>query len=138
MSGSPSFPLQTAVYARLSGDATLVTTLGADVYDAVPDDADFPYVSIGECTESPNDTMGKTGRDMTITVHTWSRYEGMKEVDQIQDRVDALLDRWAPTVSGWSATTMLHEFFESLTETLESSHRLRHGVARYRIHISET
>lgn len=133
MSGSPSFPLQEAIYTRLSGDATLVTTLGAAVYDDPPDSAAFPYVVIGDVTEGPNDTMGRTGRDMTVTVHTWSQYEGMKQVKQIQNRVDLLLDRWFPTVTGWTATEMLQEFFETFRDE-----KTRHGVARYRIHITAT
>lgn len=135
MSGSPSFPLQEAIYTRLSGDATLVTTLGAAVYDDVPDSAAFPYVTIGEITEGPNDTMGRTGRDLTVTVHMWSQYKGMKQVKQIQNRVDALLDRWAVTVSGWSATHMVQEFFETFRDP---DGQTRHGVSRYRVHIKAT
>ena len=132
MSGSPAWPLQQAIYTRLSGDTTLVTTLGAAVYDDVPDSAAFPYVSIGDITEGPNDRMGKTGRDLTVTVHIWSQYEGMKQTKEIQNRVDALLDRWAPTVTGWSAVRMLQEFFETFRDP---DGLTRHGVSRYRIHI---
>lgn len=131
MSGAPHGPLQDAIYTRLSGDATLVTTLGAAVYDHVPDSAAFPYVTIGDVTEAPNDTMGRTGRDITVTVHIWSQVKGMIQVSNIQNRVDALLDRWAPTVTGWTATQMLHEFFETFRDP---DGKTRHGVARYRIH----
>lgn len=132
MSGSPSGPLQIAMYTRLSGDATLVTTLGATVYDHVPDSAPFPYVVLGDITEGPNDTMGKTGRDMTITVHSWSQTKSWEQVKAIQNRVDALLDRWAPTVTGWTAIQMLQEFFETFRDPDGVT---RHGVSRYRIHI---
>lgn len=132
MSGSPSWPLQQAVYTRLSGDTELVTTLGAAVYDHVPDSAAFPYVVIGDVTEATNDTMGKTHRDVTVTVHLWSQYTGMKQIGLIADRVDDLLDRWSPTVTGWTAVQMLREFFESFRDADGKS---RHGVARYRIHI---
>jgi hypothetical protein len=135
MSGTPTWGLQQAVYARLNGDATLTNTLGAAVHDEVPDGAAFPYVSIGDVTETPRDTMGQTGRDLTITVHTWSQYAGMKQVMEIQNRIDALLDRWFPTVSGWTATEMLHEFFETFQDP---DGETRHGVARYRIHIYGT
>lgn len=132
MSGSPSWGLQQAMYTRLSGDTELTSTLGAQVYDHVPDSAAFPYVVIGDITEAPNDTMGKTGRDMTVTVHSWSQAKGFKQVMQIQDRVDDLLDRWSPTVSGWSAVQMLQEFFETFRDPDGVT---RHGVSRYRIHI---
>lgn len=132
MPGSPSWPLQQAVYSRLSGDTELVTTLGAAVYDHVPDSAAFPYVVIGDITEATNDTMTRTGRGVTLTLHLWSQYAGMKQLDLIADRVDDLLDRWAPTVTGWSATSMLREFFETMRDPDGVT---RHGVARYRIHI---
>lgn len=133
MPGSPAWPLQQAVYSRLNGDATLTTTLGASVYDHVPDSAAFPYVVIGDVTEGPRDTMARTGRDVVLSVHCWSQYAGAKQVDEIANRVDALLDRWAPTVSGWTATTMLREFFESFRDADGTT---RHGVLRYRIHLN--
>lgn len=131
MSGSPSWPLQQAVFTRLSTDVTLVTTLGAAVYDNVPTSAAFPYVAIGDDTEAPNDTMGTTGRDTTLTIHTWSRYVGKKQTKEIQNRIDVLLDRWLPTVTGWNAVQMLQEFRESF---LDPDGITRHGVQRYRIH----
>lgn len=133
MPGSPSWPLQQSVYTRLNADTELVTTLGAAVYDHVPDSAAFPYVVIGDATEAPRDTMARTGRDVTLTVHLWSQTKGMKQVDEIADRVDDLLDRWAPTVTGWSATTMLREFYENMRDP---DGMTRHGVARYRIHLN--
>lgn len=132
MSGSPAWALQQAMYTRLSGDTELVTTLGAAVYDHVPDGAPMPYVVIGDVTEAPNDTMGVTGRDLTVVVHVWSQYQGMKQVKQIADRVDDLLDRWSPTVTGWSAVQMQQEFFETF---MDPDGVTRHGVQRYRIHI---
>ncbi len=135
MSGSPSQPLQAAVYTRLSGDSALTSTLRAAVYDDVPERTQFPYVTIGEFTEAQNDTMGTTARDLTITVHCWSQAPGMKEIQNVQNRVDQLLDRWTPTVTGWTATEMLQEFFETFRDP---DGRTRHGVARYRIHIHES
>lgn len=132
MSGSPAWPLQSAVFARLNGDTTLVTTLGAKVYDAVPQSAAFPYVVIGDDTESPRDTMGTTGRDTTITIHSWSRYVGKKQVKDIANRVDELLDRWTPTVAGWNAVQMLNDFGPETF--LDPDGITRHGVSRYRVH----
>lgn len=134
MSGSPQWTLQQAIYTRLNSDSNLTSTLGAAVYDDVPDSAPFPYVVIGDVTEGPNDTMGTTGRDATVTVHTWSQYEGSKEIKQIQNRVDELLDRWSPTVSGWYATDMQQEFFETMRDPDGIT---RHGVSRYRLHLHQ-
>lgn len=131
MSGSPSWLLQQAIYTRLSGDTELVTTLGCDVYDVVPQGATFPYVAIGDVTEDPNDTMGRTGRDLAVPFHIYSQYAGKKEVKLIHERIDELLDRWAPTITGWNATQMQHEFFETSTEQDGITHR---GESRYGVH----
>lgn len=135
MPGSPSSPLQDAIYARLSGDSTLTSTLGAAIYDVVPDRAAFPYVEIGDQTETPNDTMGKTGRDVSVTIHTWTQARSKQQTQQIQNRVDLLLDRWLPTVTGWGATEMLQEFFETFRD---EDGLTQHGVARYRVLIYAT
>lgn len=135
MSGSPSWELQKAIFSRLNTDTALTTTLSCSVYDNVPanmDSSGFPYVVIGEVTEGPNDTMGRTGRDLSVTIHIWSRYVGMKETKEIQNRVDELLDRWAPTVTGWNATQMQQELFETF---MDQDGITRHGVSRYGVHI---
>jgi hypothetical protein len=134
VSGSAQWGLQQAVYARLSGDATLTSTLGADVYDETPQDAAYPYVVIGEDTELPDDTMGVTGRSMTLVLHYWSQYPGAREVKQVHARVDALLDRWTPTVAGWSLTETQFEFFEIVRDPDGIT---RHGIARYRVHAKQ-
>lgn len=130
---SPSGPLQTAVYARLIGDATLVA-LVQKIGDNIPDEQAYPYIVIGEETEAPEDTMGRTGRNLTITLHVWSQYPGMKEVKEIMSRIDDLLDRWTPTVTGWNATEMLHDFADTLRDP---DGKTRHGVVSYRIHAHE-
>jgi hypothetical protein len=135
MPGSPTSPLQDAIYTRLSGDSTLTSTLGAGVYDIPPDQAPFPYVTIGDYTEAPNDTMGKTGRDVTVTVHTWTQGPSKQQAQKIQNQIDTLLDRWSVSVSGWGATQMLQEFFETFRD---EDGVTQHGVARYRCHIYAT
>lgn len=136
MSGSPQWTLQQAIYDRLNDDSNLTSTLGAAVYDDVPDGAAFPYVVIGDITEGPNDTMGTTGRDTTVVIHTFSQTESSKQVKQIQNRIDELLDRWKPTVSGWSPAIggMQQEFFETFRDPDGIT---RHGVSRYRTHIHQ-
>lgn len=141
MPGSPTQPLQAAIYTRLSADATLVTTLGCDVYDDVPE-ADpsvtpYPYVAFGSFTETMNDTMGTTGRDVTVTVHSWSEALGFKEVQTIDNRVDALLHRWQPTVTGWSATHLLQEYGEVVRDDADPNKPLRHGIRRYRLYLNQ-
>lgn len=136
MSGSPQWVLQDAVYTRLSGDSTLVTTLGASVYDYPPEGAAYPYVTLGESTEVPSDTMGQTGRDVTLTLHYWSQVKGMEQVHKIHNRVDELLNDWQPTgLTGWTSVILQLEFYEAFRD---GDGATRHGVARYRaLHVHE-
>lgn len=135
MSGSPNWPLQEAILARLEGDAEISETIGAVVYDAVPEEAGFPRVVIGAFTGSPNDTMGRTGRDTTVTIHGFSRYPGKKETEALMNRIDELLDRWTPAVPGWKTVQLLNDYGpEVLTEP---DNETQHGVARYRIHLKQ-
>lgn len=142
MSGSPDWALQQAIYTRLSGDSTLVTTLGCDVYDDTPQDAAYPYVVIDQTTEVPNDTMGTTSRNTVVTLHTWdapdptasTQVKGAKRVKQIHNRLSELLDRWAPTVTGWGATQMQFEFSDIMRDPDGIT---RHGVTRFRIYLTE-
>lgn len=83
--------VQRAFYARLSG------TLDVDVYDWVPEDVPYPYVVIGEATEMADNNHDSFGRELTITLHVWTRGHGgfdpaLEIVDQIQQALDHRLD----------------------------------------------
>ena len=59
MTGDPSWAVQQAIFDALTGAAALAALLGdgaAGVYDDVPENATFPYVTIGETFLSPFDT----------------------------------------------------------------------------------
>lgn len=140
-SGDPTLALQAAVFARLNNDSTLTATLGVAVYDEVKSQADgtpnpsYPYVQLGDDAEIPNDTMGTTGRDVTIALQFFSRTRGMKQVKQIRNRLDLLLDRWLPTVSGWGATEML---FQSSEVFRDEDGITKRGLSEYRVTIYAT
>lgn len=131
MSGSPQWVLQQAVYTRLTADADLNALVGSGIYDHVPAKSAFPYITIGDVTEVPNDTMQTSGRDVTLTLHYWSQAKGMKETHQIHDAVTASLDRWQGSIAGWGVTQMLLEFYDTFRDPDGVT---RHGVARFRVH----
>ncbi|MDP2124787.1 MAG: DUF3168 domain-containing protein, partial [Parvibaculum sp.] len=45
---SADLALQKAVYAALSADTVLAALVAARIYDNPPDDAGFPYLTLGE------------------------------------------------------------------------------------------
>lgn len=123
--------LQQAIYSELSGDSELTSTLGASVYDDVPDHqaVTFPYVNIGEDTTLDYSTKDLVGSETTLNMHVWSRYRGSKEVKQIMDRVHSLLHDSNLTVTGRNLINLRVEFSDVLRDPDGIT---RHGVMRFR------
>lgn len=128
--------VQSAVYQRLHGDASLLSLATGGVYDAVPQGNPMPYVVIGEKSEVPDNTLTEIGKETTTTIHIWSNAEGDRQALQILERIDTLLDNQSLTVNGWDAWRVENEFSETLRET-DQNRTIRHVVARYRITLTE-
>lgn len=131
MSADSQWPLQQAVHAALSGDATLQGLLGvpARVFDHVPPGSGFPYLVLGEATSAPFDGKTEDGMTQTLTIHTWSRYRGLKETKEIMAAVAAVLDDASLTVAGHTLTLLRFEFGATF---LDADGLTRHGVQRFR------
>lgn len=127
--------VQTAIYDALSGDTTLAS-LVVGVYDNVTqpsdggDGANYPYIVVGESTSNPWDTDTETGFDVVFTIHSWSRYRGMKECKQIQTEVYNILHRGIFSVTGYTLVTceML-----SADVVLDPDGLTRHGTQTFRL-----
>ncbi len=131
MTADSQWPLQQALHAALSGDAALQGFLGdpARVFDQVPQDSAFPYLVIGEDTTAPFDTKTEAGMEHRLTIHSWSRYRGLKETKQLMAAVTAILDGASLSVSGHDLVLIRHEFGATF---LDPDGLTRHGVQRFR------
>jgi hypothetical protein len=123
--------LQSALYAALNG------AIGAPVYDEVPAGAVMPFVTIGEGTERPWDTMTDRGSEETLQIYVWSRAKGFREVNAIATAIDAVLHDAALTMTGATMVSLRREFYEKFTEPGEAGEMWRRGVMRYRATITE-
>lgn len=123
-----SFNVATAIYSRLTGDATLVG-LVEGIYDDVPQDTAYPYVVIGEETTVNNGSKTLDGQEYTLTLHVWSRYRGFKEVKQIMERIYTLLHNYDLSATGASVANLRQEFTSTL---MDADGLTRHGVIRFR------
>ena len=99
-----NFALQTAIYSTLNGDSNLTSTLGASVYDDVPQGSSFPYVQIGSDTINEYGTKDLDGSDTSLTFHIWSQYKGSMQTKNIMDRIHTLLHDSNISVIGFSST----------------------------------
>ncbi len=131
MTSDSQWPLHVAVHSALTGDAALQGFLGnpARVYDHVPQDSTFPYLVTGEAQVGPFDTKTEAGMEQRLTIHTWSRYRGLKETKQIMAAVTAALDGQNLAVSGHALILLRHE---SSATFLDPDGLTRHGVQRFR------
>lgn len=123
-------PAQQAIFSHLNGN------IGATVYDDVPDLpsgmplANFPYVVIGDDTSTAWDTDDRTGANVTVTLHVWSRASGFKETKAILAAIYERLNRAQLTADGFNIIDCLWEFSDAMRDP---DGQTRHGVARYRI-----
>ena len=124
-----SFALQSSVYSTLSNDNTLSSTYGASVFDDVPEDTSYPYITIGEDNISEFGTKDLDGTTSTMTIHIWSEYKGSKETKQIMDRIHDLLHDSSLSVSGFNLINMRFEFSDIMRDPDGIT---RHGVMRFR------
>lgn len=100
-----------AIYDHLRADATLVALLAnyggqpaIFTADPVPGDATLPYiVTAGDAVSSPFDTKTTRGRQIWRDVRCFTSATGsVKEVEDIADRVRALLHRQSFSIVGFA------------------------------------
>jgi len=97
-----------AMFARLVGDAELVTLVGADgVRDRLLARAKMPCVVFGEIDSRDED--GETLQVHLITLEVWSLAEGRREAQAIAERVRALLHDAPLSLEGAYLVSLWHQ-----------------------------
>lgn len=133
MSASALSPVQALVYGVLGGDATL-TAIGP-VYDHVPEQTSFPYVSLSDFRETVDDTLGMLGRKIEATIEAWSQAEGYKELETMANRIIELLDTdGLADPTGW---TMVSSIYALGTLGREVDGLTRHGTLTFEILVTQ-
>lgn len=125
-----AWAIQAAIYDRLASDLTL-TSLGARVYDDVPQGTEFPYVVVGDETITDDGGKDFQGFDRLMSIDVFSRYSGNKEAKQIMDQVFNLLHDQPLTVSTQQLIVMRLAFAPPVLRDPDGVSR--HGVMRFRI-----
>lgn len=140
VSDSPLNDLQKALIDRLRGDSQLATLLGAagKVVDYAPENLPYPYVRVGERLSIPDNDLTSYGRNVTETIHVWTKARGNLTGQTIADRIIALLDHRVAELnallttagSAHRAVSIRHEFDQALTDP---DPEIRHHVLRFRV-----
>jgi hypothetical protein len=140
-SKSPLNPLQRAIVTALRADATLagllasalnVTPTVPAVLDQVLGGQAYPYVRIGESNSTPDNDHSGFGRNVTQTLHIWTKTRGNIAGQDIAARITELLDHQitALAVTGHRVVSIRSEFDQALTDP---DPEIRHHVLRFRI-----
>lgn len=122
----PVWALQMAVFSTLQAAKGLMAIMGADhIHDAPPRSAEFPYIVFN--TASILDwghSLGE-GRDVRLTIHCWSRYQGKKEVLAMMAAIKDAIERVPSSNEGWHFV-LIHIEQEEVRR--ERDHVTWHGV----------
>lgn len=105
--------VQEQIYLALSTDTNLNALVNGRVYDSVPENTVYPYVCIAEYNEKAMNTFGNRGKDIRMIVSIFSRYKGNKEILEIRNALDALLDQKSFTLVGHRLVGLLMESAET-------------------------
>ena len=99
---SASWALQQAIYAALVASGEIKDVVGDPprVFDAVPRDTAFPYIVVGDGSESDWSTASDKGSEHRIEVHAWSRAAGHRETKLVAEAVRDALDLAELDVAG--------------------------------------
>jgi hypothetical protein len=80
-----------SLVSKLRSDTEL-SDMVKGIFDDVPSNQEFPFVVIGQMSELPFNTFGRSGRRTTVTVNVLSRYQGFKEATLIYARINEILE----------------------------------------------
>lgn len=93
---SLSLQLQGLIYQRLVADDAVGALCHDRIYDRVPENRVFPYISFGPSDTIEDDAECITGEVETLQIDCWSRYDGgYKEVKDMTGAVKSALHLYA-------------------------------------------
>ncbi|GEC02953.1 hypothetical protein SSP24_06080 [Streptomyces spinoverrucosus] len=129
--GLAALPTRDAVRAALLADAALMDMVKG-VLDWVPEKQAYPYIHVGESTETPANAHDRHGSEVLQTLHIWSQYRGYAEALTIATRVLQALDHRPLTILGHRWTWTRFVSLQTLTDP-EPPGNIRHVPMDFRI-----
>ncbi len=128
--------LQQAMYNTLTGDTTFMALVtGVFDYGAVPQNQPYPFVSIGNGTETPDNAFGTRGYDATIQLDIWDDSNGFKTCYGILARMNTLLEQQMLTLATQHHVYTLYDFSTNLNDP--GLNNIRHTPVKYKTFVQE-
>ena len=89
---------------------------------------------IGEAIHNEWNTDTDNGNEVSVTIHTWSRHRGRKEIKAIQHAIYLALHRQSLPITGYNFISC--DFQDSQT-FIENDGKTRHGVQTFKVLIDQ-
>jgi hypothetical protein len=122
--------LRAAIHDALVADGGLLAVLGgARVYDEVPQDAVFPYVTLGDARIADASTATEAGLEHRLTLHAWSRQGGHRQAHEIAGALLQALDDAPLALDGHDLVDLR---FALADIRREADGRTYHALLRFR------
>lgn len=125
-----------AVYTRLT---THDSTKSYNTYNYVPDDATFPYISIGTPMGTRSGSFSSQdieGEDNVIMIDVWSDYYGDKECGDMMNDIATAITSSSLSISGYTQILGLIDYYDIMIDDTEPANPIRHGLIRVRFHMA--
>jgi hypothetical protein len=126
---SASWALQQAVFATLSASEAVRDLAGERVFDAVPRGSAFPYIVVGDASETNASTATEEGSEHTLEIRIWSRGGGTREIKLVAEAVREALDGAELTLDGQALIDLRFTSADFARETDGETYR---AVMRFR------
>jgi len=130
MTHPPGLSLQRAIFTALTGSTALINYLGgAKIYDDIPEQTSFPYVTIGQSFMADWSTASDQGREHLFRVHVWSRDSGSTESQVIAEEIISVLHDAALILQDNVLVTLRFLSSDTLRDRDGKTH---HSILRFR------
>ena len=130
MTHPPGLSLQQAIFSALTGSTALVNYLGgAKIYDDIPEQTPFPYVTIGQSFMVDWSTATDQGREHSFRIHVWSRFSGGTEAQLIAEEIIQVLHDAALVLQD---NILVNLRFSSADVLRDRDGKTHHNILRFR------
>jgi hypothetical protein len=141
--------VQKEIYLLLIHDSEIIDLLGGDsdedstsdkVFDFVPDNTNYPYITLQILPWLPRDNATHDGLACEFQINTWYAPKGLnsrrgnRPVQDIQERIDQLLHNTNLCVDGWNSLQLRRSFIDIQTQ---DDNVTKHGIQRFNLMIGE-
>ncbi|MEZ5691486.1 MAG: DUF3168 domain-containing protein [Rickettsiales bacterium] len=121
--------IQKAIYEKLSGNSQILSLVNG-IFDVPPQDADFPFITIGGSQVNILDKLSGGNVEYIFEINVWSRKSGRKE---LVDIMDLIYDEFHNNIINISGKEILSARIVSHDINMENDGYTYNGALRIRI-----